>query len=95
LGLIGIIGKDERGQAICDALVRTDSVYFCAVGGAGALGANHVTSAEEIAFLDLGCELVKRLTVDRLPVTVCIDANGGNNFKDERQKYRESDTPFA
>lgn len=87
-GLAGIIGKGERGEAVCKALVQSGTIYFCAVGGAGALMAEHVAAAEEIAFFDLGCESVKRLTVNKLPVTVCIDANGGNIFRDERQKYR-------
>ncbi|MDR1131673.1 MAG: FumA C-terminus/TtdB family hydratase beta subunit [Oscillospiraceae bacterium] len=87
LGLGGIIGKGERGEAVCRALVRNGAVYFCAVGGAGALMATHVLRAEEIAFPELGCESVKRLIVDRFPVTVCIDALGGNIFKDERKKY--------
>ena len=87
LGLLGIIGKGERGQTVCDALVRNGAVYFCAVGGAGALMASHVVEAEEIAFHDLGCESVKRLVVDKLPVIVCIDCSGGNIFLDEKQKY--------
>ena len=87
LGLLGIIGKGERGQTVCDALVRNEAVYFCAVGGAGALMASHVVEADEIAFHDLGCESVKRLVVDKLPVTVCIDCSGGNIFRDEKQKY--------
>ena len=89
LGLLGIIGKGERGQAVCDALMRNGAVYFCAVGGAGALMASHVISAEEIAFFDLGCESVKRLVVDRLPLTVCIDSQGGNIFTDEKGKYSQ------
>ncbi|MFB0921654.1 MAG: FumA C-terminus/TtdB family hydratase beta subunit [Oscillospiraceae bacterium] len=87
LGLAGIIGKGERGEAVCEALVRNNAVYFCAVGGAGALMASHVISAEELAFHELGCESVKRLVVDRLPVTVCIDSIGGNIFKDAKRKY--------
>ena len=90
MGLAGIIGKGERGDEVCDALVRNGAVYFCAVGGAGALMASHVVSAEEIAFQELGCESVKRLVVDKLPVTVCIDALGGNIFKDEKSKYIEA-----
>lgn len=66
-------------QTVCDALVRNGAVYFCA-GGAGALMASHVVEAEEIAFLRLGCESVKRLVVDKLPVIVCIDCSGGNIF---------------
>ena len=89
LGLLGIIGKGERGQAVCDALLRNGAVYFCAVGGAGALMASHVISAEEIAFFDLGCESVKRLVVDRLPLTVCINSQGGNIFTDEKGKYSQ------
>ena len=89
LGLLGIIGKGERGQAVCDALLRNGAVYFCAVGGAGALMASHVISAEEIAFFDLGCESVKRLVVDRLPLTVCIDSRGGNIFTDQKGKYSQ------
>lgn len=87
LGLLGIIGKGERGQDVCDAIVRNGAVYFCAVGGAGALMASHVVEAEEIAFHDLGCESVKRLVVEKLPVTVCIDSLGGNIFKEAKQKY--------
>ena len=90
MGLAGIIGKGERGDSVCEALVKNGAVYFCAVGGAGALMASHVVSAEEIAFFDLGCESVKRLVVDKLPVTVCIDALGGNIFRDEKQKYVET-----
>lgn len=89
LGLLGIIGKGERGQAVCDALMRNGAVYFCAVGGAGALMASHVISAEEIGFFDLGCESVKRLVVERLPLTVCIDSQGGNIFTDEKGKYSQ------
>lgn len=87
LGLTGIIGKGERGQAVCDAICRNSAVYFCAVGGAGALMASHVVSAEELAFPELGCESVKRLEVLHLPLTVCIDCAGGNIFRDERLKY--------
>ena len=89
MGLSGIIGKGERGEAVCEAIKRNKAVYFCAVGGAGALMATHVTDAEEIAFNDLGCESVKRLVVDKMPITVCVDCNGGNIFKDERHKYSE------
>lgn len=87
LGLAGIIGKGERGDAVCESIVQNGAVYFCAVGGAGALMASHVVDCEVIAFDDLGCESVKRLVVDKLPLTVCIDSHGGNIFKDERKKY--------
>ena len=80
-GLIAMIGKGERNQAVCDAIVRNKAVYFCAVGGAGALAAAHITECEVIAYEDLGCESVKRLTFDQFPLLVTIDSVGGNLFR--------------
>ena len=60
--------------------MRNGAVYFCAVGGAGALASKCITSCEVIAFEDLGCESVKKLTFSDFPLTVAIDANGGNLF---------------
>lgn len=87
LGLCAIIGKGERSEEVCKSIVKNGAVYFCAVGGAGALMASHVVSAQEIAFSDLGCESVKKLVVEKLPLTVAIDCSGGNIFTDERPKY--------
>ncbi|MBQ8830728.1 MAG: fumarate hydratase C-terminal domain-containing protein [Oscillospiraceae bacterium] len=88
LGLAATIGKGERNQAVIDSIVRNGAVYLCAVGGAGALISKHITAAEEIAFLHLGCESVKKLTVEKLPLTVGVDAFGGNIFKEAREKYK-------
>lgn len=81
LGLAAMIGKGERNKAVCDAIVRNKAVYFCAVGGAGALCAKQIKECEEIAFKDLGCESVKRLELEDFPVIVAIDSHGGNLFK--------------
>lgn len=81
LGLAAMIGKGERNKEVCDAIVRNDAVYFCAIGGAGALCAKQIVSCEEIAFRDLGCESVKKLKLSNFPVIVGIDSNGGNLFK--------------
>ena len=86
-GLIAMIGKGERSQAVCEAIRRNGAVYLCAVGGAGALMARHVKAAEEIAFPELGCESIKRLTVEQLPLTVAIDCGGGNIFAEGRAAY--------
>ena len=86
-GLIAMIGKGERSQAVCDAIERNHAVYFCAVGGAGALAAAHITSCEVIAYDDLGCESVKRLTVSDFPLLVAIDSHGGNLFRDGRSQF--------
>lgn len=87
MGLAAIIGKGERGQAVCDSIVKNGAVYLCAVGGAGALMASHVVSSREIAFSDLGCESIKELAVVKFPLTVAIDCRGGNIFRDGKEKY--------
>lgn len=89
LGLGASIGKGERNQDVMDAIVRNKSVYLCAIGGAGALIAKHIKTAQEIAFPELGCESVKRLTVEDLPLTVGVDCMGGNLFKEGRETYKQ------
>lgn len=89
LGLAATIGKGERDENVIDAIRETGSVYFCAVGGAGALIAKHITSAQEIAFPHLGCESVKRLTVEKLPLTVAVDCRGNDIFKEAKKNYRK------
>lgn len=88
LGLAGMIGKGERNEDVANAIVKNKSVYFCAVGGAGALAAKSVKSCEVIAFEELGCESVKRLEIKDFPVIVAIDCLGGNIFKSGREKYK-------
>lgn len=88
-GLLGMIGKGERSEAVCEAVSRNCAVYFCAVGGAGALAAARITACEVIAYPDLGCESVKRLTLENFPVLVTIDNHGGNLFKSGRQQYQK------
>lgn len=80
LGLAAMIGKGQRNAAVCDAIVRNKAIYFCAVGGAGAICAKSIVACEEIAFKDLGCESVKRLELKDFPVVVGIDCKGGNMF---------------
>lgn len=80
-GLAAMIGKGGRDKAVCDAIVRNKAVYLCAVGGAGALAAKCVKKCKEIAFLDLGCESVKRIVLDKFPLIVGIDCHSGSLFK--------------
>jgi fumarate hydratase subunit beta len=87
LGLAGMIGKGERSQEVCDAIVRNGAVYLCAVGGCGALAASCIKSCEVIAFDDLGCESVKRLYVEDFPLVVAVDCSGGDIFKQGRAEY--------
>lgn len=89
LGLAAMIGKGGRDRSVVDAMIRNGAVYFAAVGGAGALIARCVTSVEVVAFDDLGCESVKRMTVADLPLTVAIDAAGNDLYELGKAQYRK------
>jgi len=88
LGLTAMIGKGERSAPVVEAIRRNGACYFAAVGGAGALIARCVKSARVIAFEELGCESVKRLTVEDFPLTVAIDCQGGDLFQTGPAAYR-------
>ncbi len=87
LGLIGMIGKGQRGQEVIDAIRRNGGIYFAATGGAGALIAQCVKAAKVIAFDELGTEAVRELQVENLPLIVAIDARGGNLYQEGPAKY--------
>ena len=80
-GLCAMIGKGARNDAVVEAMKKNGAVYFAAIGGAGALYSRCITSCEVIAFDDLGCESVKKLTVKDFPLTVAIDSLGGSLYK--------------
>ncbi len=80
LGLAAMIGKGERSEEVRKAIVRNGAVYFCAVGGAGALYSKCIVKCEEIAFFELGCESVKRLEIKDFPVYVGIDCEGNSIY---------------
>lgn len=81
MGLGGMIGKGKRSPAVSEAIVRNGSVYFAAVGGAGALLSRQIKKAEVIAYDDLGTEAIRRLEVEDLPVIVVIDPEGNDLYK--------------
>ena len=81
LGQAIMIGKGARNQAVKEAVVRSGAVYLAALGGAGALMAASVEELEVICWEDLGCEAVRRLTVRDLPLTVILDAHGGDLYE--------------
>ena len=80
MGLLGMIGKGPRAKDVCEAIVRNQAIYFCAIGGAGALAAKSIVEAQVIAFDELGCESIKKLSLKDFPLIVAIDSNGGNLF---------------
>ena len=75
-GLLGTIGKAERGPAAIDAIRRHKSVYLIAVGGAAYLVSKAVRSARVVAFPDLGMEAIQEFEVENMPVTVAVDSSG-------------------
>ena len=88
-GLLGMIGKGKRSPAVREAIVRNGAIYLCALGGAGALIARCIRSSQVIAFEELGCESIKRMEVEDLPLTVAIDCRGGNLYRSGRERYRK------
>ena len=87
LGLVGMIGKGKRSQAVQEAIVRNGAVYFAAVGGAGALLAGSIKASEVIAYDDLGTEAIRKLEVENFPVIVVIDSEGRNLYETAIEEY--------
>jgi fumarate hydratase class I len=75
-GLIGMVGKAERGLATCKSIAKHKAVYLMAVGGAAYLVSKAITSAKVIAFPELGMEAIQEFEVKDMPVTVAVDTNG-------------------
>ena len=89
MGLGAMIGKGKRNQAVLDAIVRNQSVYFAAIGGAGALLSKCITSSEVIAYDDLGAEAIRKMEVKDFPVVVVVDSEGNNLYETAVMKYRK------
>ena len=89
LGLRGMIGKGKRSKAVLDGVVRNKAVYLAAVGGAGALLSKCITSAEVIAYEDLGTEAIRKLTVKNFPAIVVVDCDGHNLYETAVEAYRK------
>ena len=75
-GLIGMIGKAERGPVAIEAIKKHRAVYLMAVGGAAYLVSKAIRSSRVIAFEDLGMEAIHEFEVEDMPVTVAVDVNG-------------------
>jgi fumarate hydratase, class I len=75
-GLLGMVGKGERGPAGIDAIKRHKAVYLMAVGGAAYLVSKAIKSSRVVAFADLGMEAIYEFEVKDMPVTVAVDSSG-------------------
>ena len=87
LGLGAMIGKGKRTQEVLEAVVRNKSVYFAAVGGAGALLSKCIKEAEIVAYEDLGTEAIRKLRVENFPVIVVADCEGNNLYESAIKEY--------
>ncbi len=75
-GLLGMVGKAERGEETVASIKKHQSVYLIAVGGAAYLVSQSIQSARVVAFADLGMEAIYEFDVKDMPVTVAVDAKG-------------------
>ena len=87
-GLCCMIGKGVRGPGVLEAMRRNGAVYMVAIGGAGAVKADSIKGLEVVAYDDLGCESVKRLTVEGFTAIVSMDCVGGNLYEEGVAKYK-------
>ena len=85
-GLLGMIGKAERGPTGIEAIAKHHSVYLIATGGAAYLVSKAIKAARVVAFQELGMEAVYEFEVENMPVTVAVDAQG-NSVHESGPRY--------
>ena len=83
-GLRGMIGKGKRSPEVIEAIRKHGAVYFGAIGGIAALTSRCVKRAAMAAYEDLGPEAILRLEVDRMPLVVINDAEGGDLYQEQQ-----------
>lgn len=80
-GLLGMVGKAERGPAAIEAIRKHKSAYLMAVGGSAYLVSKAIKAAKVVGFADLGMEAIYEFTVQDMPVTVAVDSTGESVHK--------------
>ncbi len=88
-GLIGMVGKAERGPVAIEAIRGHGAVYLMAVGGAAYLVAKAIKASRVVAFEDLGMEAIRELEVRDMPVTVAVDSRGESVHQTGPAQWRE------
>ena len=88
-GIKAMIGKGSRSPEVKEAIKKHKAVYFAAIGGAGALIAKSIKSAEVIAYEDLGAEAIRRLKVKDFPAIVINDIYGGDLYEEGKARYQK------
>ena len=87
-GLIGMVGKSERGPVAIDSIKKHGAVYCIAVGGAAYLVSKAIRGSKVLAFADLGMEAIREFEVRDMPVTVAVDAAGNAVHKTGPAQWR-------
>jgi fumarate hydratase class I len=87
-GLMGMIGKAERGPAAIEAIRDNKAVYLMAVGGAAYLVAQAIKSSRVLGFPELGMEAIYEFDVKDMPVTVAVDSNGDSVHQSGPETWR-------
>lgn len=90
-GLKGMIGKGKRSKEVRDAIIKYKGIYFASTGGAAALLAKHIKSAEIIAYEDLGPEAIRKLYVENFPAIVVNDIYGNDLYEEGVKKYKKNE----
>lgn len=90
LGQPMMIGKGTRSKAVIEAIMRNGAIYMAAMGGAGAVMGASIKEVDIICWEDLGCEAVRKLRVEDMPLTVAIDSYGGNIYESGPAEYLKS-----
>ncbi|MGO1395515.1 MAG: fumarate hydratase [Halomonas sp.] len=88
-GLLGMVGKAERGQTAIDAIRDNEAVYLMAVGGSAYLVAQAIKKSRVVGFEDLGMEAIYEFEVEDMPVTVAVDSQGTSVHKTGPAKWKE------
>ncbi|WP_235042255.1 fumarate hydratase [Vreelandella profundi] len=88
-GLLGMVGKAERGQTAIDAIRDNEAVYLMAVGGSAYLVAQAIKKSRIVGFEDLGMEAIYEFEVEDMPVTVAVDSQGTSVHQTGPAKWKE------
>ena len=88
-GLLGMVGKAERGPVAIEAIKKHQAVYLMAVGGAAYLVSKAITDSKVVAFEELGMEAIHEFEVKDMPVTVAVDVNGEAVHQTGPEKWQQ------
>jgi fumarate hydratase class I len=87
-GLLGMVGKAERGPIAIESIKNHKAVYLIAVGGAAYLVSKAIRNSRMVAFEELGMEAIREFEVEDMPVTVAVDSAGDSVHKTGPQEWR-------